>query len=153
MVQIISAESAEHYEEVKKLFTQYSCSLDFEFQGFTQELSALPGEYSPPAGCMLLARISGQFVGCVALRSLGKSISEMKRLYVIPEYRGKNIGRKLALAVIEEARRSGYKHMRLDTVTSMKEARALYVSLGFYPIEAYCNNPLGQAEYYELKVV
>ncbi|MCP4351581.1 MAG: GNAT family N-acetyltransferase [Desulfobacterales bacterium] len=92
-------------------------------------------------------------MGCVALRRLDESACEMKRLFVIPEYRGTSIGRKLANAVIEEAGRSGYFQMRLDTVASMKEANALYVSIGFYPVKAYCHNPLEQAVFYELNLV
>ncbi len=155
MVRIIPAETADHYEEVKKLFTQYASSLkfDIEFQGFSYELSTLPGEYAPPFGCILLAENSDRFVGCVALRILGESACEMKRLFVVPKYRGTGIGKRLAIAVIEEARRYGYLQMRLDTVASMSEANALYVSIGFYPIEAYCHNPLDQAVFYELNLV
>ncbi|MCP4111100.1 MAG: GNAT family N-acetyltransferase [Desulfobacteraceae bacterium] len=104
---------------------------DIEFQGFSHELSTLPGEYVPPFGCILPAENSDRFVGCVALRRLDESACEMKRLFVIPEYRDTSIGRKLANAVIEEAGRSGYFQMRLDTVASMREANALYVSIGF----------------------
>ena len=42
--------------------------------------------------------------------------------------------------------------MRLDTVPSMKEARALYESLGFEPIPSYCHNPIPGAVFLELKL-
>ena len=71
---------------------------------------------------------------------------------MIPECRGKNLGRTLAREVINAGRKLGYKRMRLDTVASMTAANALYVSLGFRPIAAYCYNPLGQANYYELSL-
>ena len=77
-------------------------------------------------------------------------MSEMKRMYVLPEFRGKKIGRELAVRVVVEARKFGYEKMRLDTIASMKEADALYRSLGFQPIDAYRYNPIDGAAYYEL---
>jgi ribosomal protein S18 acetylase RimI-like enzyme len=152
MLQIIKAKTASHYEHTRRLFARYADSLgfDIEFQGFSDELDALPGAYAPPFGCILLAVISELFVGCVALRRIDKSTCEMKRLFVAPEHRDKGIGKALASLVIDEAQKLSYKRMRLDTVTSMQAANALYASLGFKPIEAYCHNPLEGATFYEL---
>jgi len=139
---------------VRSLFQEYADSLDFEldFQDFREELATLPGKYAPPLGSILVAKENGETVGCVAVRPLGDGICEMKRLFVKPSHRGKRIGRDLALAIIEEAKKIGYEVMRLDTVVAMKEASALYRALGFQPIEAYCYNPLPGAMYFELKL-
>jgi ribosomal protein S18 acetylase RimI-like enzyme len=133
MIRIISAQSPDHYQKTRELFLQYADSLDFdlEFQGFNQELEGLPGDYAPPHGCLLLAELRGQFVGCVGLRPLESKICEMKRLFVKPEYRGQGIGRLLACVVIDRARELRYEKMRLDTIDTMKEAKALYYSLQF----------------------
>ena len=153
MIQIISAEKQDHYQNVRELFMQYADSLDFdlEFQGFSQELATLPGHYTPPEGCILLAEESGCFVGCVALRPLEDKICEMKRLYVNSDYRGWGIGRMLACSVIDRARAIGYEKMRLDTVATMNEARTLYYSLEFQNIKAYRYNP-HDANYMELEL-
>jgi len=139
---------------VRSLFQEYAASLNFEldFQDFREELETLPGKYAPPLGSILVAKANGETVGCVAVRPLAEEICEMKRLYVKPAHRGKRLGRELALAIIEEAKRLGYKAMRLDTVVQMKEASALYRTLGFQPIDAYCYNPLPGAMYFELKL-
>ena len=152
MVQIISARTHAHYQYARNLFIQYAdtLGLDLECQGFSRELATLPGVYMPPLGCILLAELSGNFVGCVALRPLENKICEMKRLFVIPEYRGRDIGRILASAVIDRAREIGYEKMRLDTIESMKAARRLYHSLNFRTIQAYCYNPLENPSYMEL---
>jgi putative acetyltransferase len=153
-VLIIRAESGNRLAEVRALCEQYAASLDFDlhFQGFEQEMASLPGDYAPPCGCLLLARRRGEPVGCVAVRCLENRICEMKRLYVRPECRGQGIGRMLAREAVDEARRIGYERIRLDTAPRMKEARALYRSLGFRPIPPYCHNPLPGALYLELKI-
>ena len=110
----------------------------------------LPGDYAPPGGTLLLAEVDGHPVGCVGVRAFETDICEMKRLYVTPEARGLNVGRRLALASIRAARQMGYRAMRLDTVGSMGEAIALYRSLGFQQISAYRLNPIPSAQYFEL---
>ena len=154
MTQIIQAETEDHYRRARELFQQYADSLgfDLEFQGFSQELAMLPGEYAPPKGCILLAESEEEIVGCVALRPLEKLICEMKRLYVVPGHRNRKIGRALAEEVIDKARSCGYERMRLDTIESMTAAQALYHSLGFRPIKPYCYNPLHNPSYFELNM-
>lgn len=153
-LKIIDAKKQVHYRKVRDLFLQYADSLDFdlEFQGFSRELATLPGSYAPPEGCILLAEASGRWAGCVALRPLEDKICEMKRLYVRSEFRGRGIGRLLAISVIDRARAIGYEKMRLDTVPAMKEARTLYYSLDFRNINAYRYNPVDDASYMELQL-
>ena len=151
-VEIAGVETAQQLASARLLFTEYAESLVFDlgFQNFERELATLPGVYVAPDGCLLLAVRGGQAVGCVALRQLTDSVSEMKRLYVRPDFRGLGIGRALVEAVIHAARQAGYARMRLDTVPSMERARNLYGSLGFAGIESYCYNPIPGATFMEL---
>ncbi len=152
MTKFFRAESEEDLRQVRQLISEYVASLDFDlrFQHFDDEFVKLPGDYAPPDGCLLLAVHNTKIAGCVALRKIAEGVCEMKRLYVRPEFRGKGVGRSLAMAVIDEARKIGYKYMRLDTVPSMKEAIALYRSLGFKEIEPYRHNPMEGAMFMEL---
>jgi ribosomal protein S18 acetylase RimI-like enzyme len=154
MMKLPQAETPEHIEEVRRLLREYEASLGVSlcFQGFEKELAELPGEYAPPGGRLLLALEAGQAIGCVGLRRLDDETCEMKRLYLRPEFRGRGAGRWLALAIIDEARKIGYKKMRLDTLPSMREAIALYESLGFKRIEPYCHNPVPGAVFMELRL-
>jgi ribosomal protein S18 acetylase RimI-like enzyme len=154
MTRIIHAQTQAHYQAARELFIRYADSLgfDLEFQGFSRELAELPGDYKAPSGCVLLAEADTGYAGCVALRPLQDNICEMKRLYVLPEFQGRSIGRTLANAVIGEARKKGYQKMRLDTIESMKAAQSLYCSLGFKTIEAYCYNPLENPCFMEMEL-
>jgi len=145
-------------DQVRELFQEYSAGLGISlcFQGFDEELAGLPGKYAPPGGCILLAipadkADANHAAGCVAVRPMDESgICEMKRLYVRPEYRGRKLGLILAEAAVGRAREMGYRAMRLDTLSSMKSAIALYEHLGFKDIEAYCHNPHPGVRYMEL---
>ncbi|HEX6137658.1 MAG TPA: GNAT family N-acetyltransferase [Casimicrobiaceae bacterium] len=139
---------------VRRLFEEYRASLDVDlcFQDFDRELAELPGDYAPPHGCLLVAECDGTAVGCVALRPLGGATrgGEVKRLYVQPHVRGTRLGRALAMAVIERARAIGYRELKLDTLATMTQARALYASLGFRACAPYYRNPLPGTAYMAL---
>lgn len=141
-------------ESVRELFREYAASLGFslDFQGFEEEVARLPGEYAPPAGRLLVAVEKGQAVGCVALRRLDPETCEMKRLYVKSRFRGAGFARALAHGLVAEARRMGYRRMRLDTLPVMGEARLLYQSMGFREIAPYYQNPVPGSMFMELKL-
>jgi ribosomal protein S18 acetylase RimI-like enzyme len=151
---IVPAVGPERVAEARRLFVEYAAALgvDLSFQGFEDELRLLPGEYGPPRGALLLALADGQALGCVAVRPLDPETAEMKRLYLRAAGRGQGLGRALALAAMAEARRLGYRRMRLDTLPSMEPAQALYASLGFQEIPAYRANPVPGARFLECRL-
>ncbi len=154
-MKIVPATGPEQLRQVRRLFEEYAASLSFDlsFQNFRQELDGLPGDYSPPGGGLWLATADrGEPAGCVALRRLGPSVGEMKRLFVRPEHRGTGLGKRLAETVLEEAAGIGYERIRLDTTPEMAGAIRLYESLGFTRIAPYRANPIEGALYMEIRL-
>ncbi|MFL5962015.1 MAG: GNAT family N-acetyltransferase [Gaiellaceae bacterium] len=133
---------------MRTLLREYAASLPFalDFQDFDRELAELPGAYAPPRGALLLARGAG----CVGVRPIEGTLCELKRLYVRPSARGTGLGRLLTEAIVAEARRLGYTHLRLDTTPSMAAAQSLYEQLGFREIPPYRPNPVPGARFLEL---
>ena len=157
MLNIASAESARDMADIHSLFQEYA-GLVAEalcFQNFDQELAVLPGDYAPPGGALLLARdADGGDVaaGCVALRRLDAGTGEMKRMYVRAQHRGSGLGRRLALEVIEEARKRKYSRIVLDTLPKLTAAIALYRDLGFLETSPYLACPTPGAICFELRL-
>ncbi len=181
-IEFREAISPEEMTQVRELFLEYAQSLNFDlcFQSFDEELAALPGDYAPPEGKLLVAYVNDNLAGCAALRKcICKSesnngpfvenrspinsndhsdevkeerIGEMKRLFVRGNYRNLKLGKKLAQGIIDAAKQLGYERIRLDTVPNMKAAIALYKSLGFKIIDPYTHNPVCGAIFLELEL-
>lgn len=143
LVEIRVATTEADLIEIRALFEEYLAwvcdeqGIDLAYQGSEAELASLPGVYGPPAGCLLLAVAENQAAGCVALRSHGEGVCELKRMYVRPGYRNRGLGRQLGERIIAEARGRGYRLMRLDTADTMTSAHRLYHQLGFRPTQPY----------------
>jgi len=152
-IELRQARTAGELASTVAIFREYAASLDVDlcFQNFDAELVSLPGEYAPPSGQLLLAYVDAELAGCGALRPFADAddgnACEMKRLYVRPAYRGLGLGRMVAEALLDEARRAGYSAMLLDTLDDMESARELYASLGFVEIPPYYFSPIAGAHY------
>jgi ribosomal protein S18 acetylase RimI-like enzyme len=151
-LEIVDAHGPERLDDIRELFSEYveTLGFDLDFQDYEREYGELPGEYAPPDGRLLLALYGSKTAGCVALRKFAEGDCEMKRLYVRREFRGKGVGRALAVVIIDAAKKMGYRKMMLDTVPSMVEALALYRSLGFSKRDPYRYNPVDGAVFMEL---
>jgi GNAT superfamily N-acetyltransferase len=141
----------EELRVVRTLFAEYARWLelhrevtDFDsrilsrgLEGLQQEIATLPGPYAPPSGALFLAFVGRVPAGCTALRRQRRTVGELKRVYLRPQFRGAGLGRRLTLAALRKARGLGYRAVVLDTLPKMTEAAAMYRSLGFRPIPAY----------------
>jgi putative acetyltransferase len=84
----------------------------------------------------IVARRGATAVGCGALR-IDVGYGELKRMYVVPEARGRRLGRLILERIEEEARREGLRCLRLETGIHQPEALALYRAAGYVEREAF----------------
>lgn len=152
---ITIAAGSQDIADARALFEEYANGLgvDLCFQGFTEELARLPGDYACPQGRLFIARdpATGKPAGCAALRPFEGDTGEVKRLYVRSAFRGTGLGRALATRVLDAAREAGYRRLVLDTLGQMHSAIGLYRRLGFTEIPPYYDNPIPGALYFELR--
>ena len=151
---IVPAVSPRDIEAARALFQEYAAglSVDLCFQNFAEELATLPGNYSPPTGCLLLAKAAGRNIGCIAVRQLEPQVAELKRLYLQPSFRDRGIGKALVQHALAFAREAGYCVIRLDTLREMKSAIALYTACGFKEISPYNAGGPESIQFFELKL-
>jgi DNA-binding MarR family transcriptional regulator/ribosomal protein S18 acetylase RimI-like enzyme len=125
-------------------FQQYFAELNQRFDaGFdpSLSLSADARQLKPPAGVLIVARLRGNPLGCVAVKLHNKSPAEIKRMWVGPSARGLGLGRQLLVEAENHARNSGAKKVRLETNRNLAEAIHLYRSAGYVEVEAFNHEP------------
>ncbi len=76
-------------------------------------------------------------VACAALKLHPDRTAELKRVFVLPEYRREGLARRLVAALENKASAHGCTKLLLETNPSFEDAKALYRRLGFEPVENY----------------
>lgn len=144
-------EAYDHIDEIKSLFSEYtamlvsidpSFSIYLDIQHYDEEAGNPAAKYALPRGRLYLALHDGKAAGCITLRPLSDDRCELKRLYVRPQFRGKGIARMLCERILEEAEKTGYREIYLDTLPELSDAIRLYEKLGFTYTDCYNDSPL-----------
>ena len=98
------------------------------------DLADLKASYLDRGGVFrVLVTGDGTIVGCGGLYPLADRNFEIRKMYFVPQVRGRGHGRRLLEDLIEGARQRGCKRVVLETASVLKEAIALYRSFGFKP--------------------
>ena len=97
-------------------------------------------EMVPPAGAFVVVLEDGRAVAGGGVRRLGDDVAEVKRMYVLPDARGRGHGRRLLDAIEAEAAGLGYRRLRLDTAEPQTVALAMYRRAGYREIPDYNGN-------------
>ena len=92
------------------------------------------GRFLHSGGAFVVATVDGAVAGCVGITPLGDGVCEMNRLWVREPFRTGGLGRRLAVASMDAARRLGFTRMLLDVIPVRTRAIALYESLGFVEV-------------------
>jgi DNA-binding MarR family transcriptional regulator len=133
--------------DAERCLHRYYAELAARFPGgfeLTADDAPPAEEFASPTGCMLVARLFGEPVGCGGLRKLEAGMAEIKRMWVSPEVRGLGVGRRLLAELERAARARKLRTIRLDTNGSLAEALRLYRACGYHEIARYNDNPYAQ---------
>lgn len=123
---------------------QYYADIDERFEGgvdLDAILTSDVDEVSPPNGLFLVARLDGRAVGCGCLKRTAPGTVDIKRMWLSPDVRGRGLGRAVLERLVSEARRLGFRQVRLETNKALTEAISLYRSAGFVEVPAFNDEP------------
>jgi GNAT superfamily N-acetyltransferase len=101
-----------------------------------------PEQLNAPNGSFLVGYEEGVAICCGGIKRLDVEACEFKRMYVIPEQRGRGVARILLTALEDRARQLGYTIARLDTGPKQQGAQRLYESAGYVAIANFNANPV-----------
>ncbi len=98
--------------------------------------------YVANGGAFLVITEEGRVIGTGALHRLEEKVCEIKRLWVLPEFQGQGLGRRMMEQLLAIAREKGYAKVRLETTPAYQvKAYNFYRRLGFYEIPTYSSHP------------
>ncbi|MGH3727441.1 MAG: GNAT family N-acetyltransferase [Micromonosporaceae bacterium] len=130
---VIVAPVAYTHPEAQRLIAAALADLGKRYDGDGDATPVDPVEFEPPHGVFLLARVDGVAAGCGGWRSHADD-AEIKRMYTVPEARGRGVARAVLAGLEETARAAGKRRTILETGDKQPEAISLYESCGYRAI-------------------
>ncbi len=109
----------------------------YDAKGDLGDITDFQRHYLDNGGLFLVLMEHGKVVGTGAIRKLSPEVAELKRMWFLPEYRGRGLGRQMTERLLAFAREKNYQRVRLDTDAKSTAAIRLYERLGFQPIARY----------------
>ncbi|WP_394824580.1 GNAT family N-acetyltransferase [Pendulispora albinea] len=94
-------------------------------------------EVAVSRGAFVIAYLDRRPVACGAFRTMDETSAELKRMYVVPRWRGLGISKRVLRALEEHAASLHVKRMVLETGTRQSEALALYARNGYRRIPLF----------------
>jgi drug/metabolite transporter (DMT)-like permease/GNAT superfamily N-acetyltransferase len=129
------------HPDAAALLRSYAEEMEERFAGREPcRVDTIASEYVAPNGTFLVAYEDDAPIACAGLRRLPDGSGEVKRMYVVPDARGRGVGRRLLEALEAKAQELGFARLRLDTGSQLTEAKELYRSAGFREIDDYNGN-------------
>ena len=99
---------------------------------------------NPARECVLIPELEGTPMGSIAIADAGGDTAQLRFFLLEKEARGMGLGLRLAEAAVDFARKAGYRHIFLDTISDLTSARAIYKRLGFTVTETHTQNDWGR---------
>jgi putative acetyltransferase len=85
----------------------------------------------------VIAYLDNHAAGCACLKECDKVIAELKRMYVLPAFRGHGIAGRILAELECWARECSIKKIILETGEKQPEAISLYLKAGYEPIDNF----------------
>lgn len=129
--------SSEHDNDICYIIKNVGVEFGATGDGFgpgDDEVLEMSAHYHPEENSKyLILLLDDRVVGGCGLSPFNhsKTICELKKLFLLPEARGRGFGKTIAGKILTFAKNVGYTQCYLDTLSSMTSAISLYEELGF----------------------
>ena len=91
--------------------------------------------YAPEnRGLFLVVLDDGKVIGTGAVRKKTDEVAELKRIWLLEEYHGRQIGYRVVNMLLDFARAQGYQSVYLESTQRQKRALAFYRRMGFQDV-------------------
>lgn len=111
------------------------------------EVHAMSAHYPEPRAVFFVVDERGRVLGgggIAPLEGADADVCELRKMYFLPEARGRGLGDRMLRRCLDAARERGYRRCYLETLTGMDAAQKLYARTGFKPL---CG-PLGNTGHF-----
>ncbi len=100
-----------------------------------EDLDSIESHYSENGGYFGVVEEGDCIVATIGLYRVDDATCELRKMYVLPDYRGKGLGKCLMEFALKKAKEMGFKRVVLETASPLKEAIGLYKRFGFQKFE------------------
>lgn len=121
---------------IKQVMTEFGADPKTTVLG-DSSLDTMFENYTENRGIYFIAMDDNKILGGAGIKKLDgseDSICELQRMFLLPEARGKNIGRQLLELCITKAKEFGFNQIYLESLKQMKSAKKLYQKFSFKEI-------------------
>jgi putative acetyltransferase len=101
------------------------------------EVDAMFAHYPEPRAAFFVVEDAGCVLGgggIAALAGVEADVCELRKMYFLPEARGRGLGERMLRRCLDAARERGYRSCYLETLSGMEAAMQLYTKAGFKPL-------------------
>ena len=96
-----------------------------------KDLSDLEKFYFKNKGWFDVLIDNEQIIGSYGVFKIDEKVCELRKMYLLPAYQGKGLGKLMMNAALEKARELGYIEMILESNKLLDKALGLYEKYGF----------------------
>ncbi|TAK56048.1 MAG: GNAT family N-acetyltransferase [Gammaproteobacteria bacterium] len=98
------------------------------------EVDAMSASYAAPRSTYFVLEQDGRVIGGAGIAPLAgaaPTVCELRKMYFLPEARGRGLGARMLATCLAAARDLGFTRCYLETLTGMDHAQRLYARAGF----------------------